>query len=164
MLAVCTVHPHFNKPNVVVVWCTLLLPFQRSRFKLSVRRRNIVIEGFRQYLQQHVGIVTSIRARPLPSTLFSFHHSLINTLSFDAIYQGWPQRGSRTSLGRLAQDTFNNVGVFGQHILFDFSPQIKTILTALSQEPLFSSLYLSFCTSASLKGTCRKKELTIVAS
>jgi hypothetical protein len=50
----------------------------------------------------------SFRPRPLLSTSFPIHYSPI-ILSFDATYQGWPQRGSHTSLVRLAQNTFNNI-------------------------------------------------------
>jgi hypothetical protein len=66
-----------NIPNVVVEW---EVPSSSLDLETGYPK---VLRGFRESLQKNAGISPKIKPRPLPSTSFSVHHSLIN-ISYDA--------------------------------------------------------------------------------
>jgi hypothetical protein len=99
--------------NVVVKWLTLLLrswEVLNSNLGLETSYLGTDFHGFPQSLQVNSGKIPYIRPCPLASKSFPVHHLPV-ILSFNAIQQGSPQRGSSTSLVWLAQVTFNDVRV-----------------------------------------------------
>jgi hypothetical protein len=88
-------------PNIVVEWLTFLLRIREvsgSNLGPQTGYPNYGFRGFSSLSKRILGWYLQIWPQPLPSKSFPIHHALV-ILSFDTIYQEWPQRGSRTACG-----------------------------------------------------------------